>query len=280
MLFETVSRPRRRSNLFIIRRLLRAIALATTLLTSSCAVMDAWNATPTPIIATETPQPTATIDWFPASATPTLGALSTQKPPTPEMRPGIGATTLTDDFSDPSLWDTATSDQASAEIDNNRLNLSAQSKVYMISLRHDLIASDYYTEITARPGLCRGDDSYGLLIRANAMSHYRFSLSCNGTVSAERINGRKLEVLQIPLPSGDVPRGAPGEVRIGVWAVGAEMRVFLNGRYQFSINNPNFPSGTIGVFVNSAGETPVIVSFSRLSLQEVDYSPPTITPMP
>jgi hypothetical protein len=242
--------------------------------------MDAWNATPTPIIATETPQPTATIDWFPASVTPTLGALSTEKPPTPEMRPGLGTTILTDEFSDPTLWDTATSDQASAEIDNNRLNLSTQSKVYMISLRHELTASDYYIEITARPSLCRNEDSYGLLVRANAMSYYRFSLSCNGNVFAERINGRKLEVLQTPLPSGDAPRGAPGEVRIGVWAVGSEMRLFLNGRYQFSVSNPNFPSGTIGVFVNSAGETPAVVSFSRLSLQEVDFSPPTMTPMP
>jgi hypothetical protein len=251
-----------------------------TLLITSCAFLDALNVTPTPVIATETPQPTPTIDWFPASATPTLEALSTPKPPTPEMRPGLGTTTLTDDFSDPSLWDTATSDQASAEMDNNRLNLSVESKVYIISLRHGLTASDYYAEITARPSLCRGDDSYGLLVRANAMSYYRFSLSCNGNVFAERINGGKREVLQTPLLSGDVPRGAPGEVRIGIWAVGAEMRLFLNGRYQFSVSNPNFPSGTIGVFVNSAGETPAIVSFSRLSIQEVNYTLPTRTPMP
>jgi hypothetical protein len=242
--------------------------------------LDALNATPAPILLTETPQPTSTIVWFPPSATPTLGASSTQKPPTPEMRPGIGTTTLTDEFSDPSLWDTATSDQASAEINSNRLILSAQSKMYVISLRHDLTADNYYAEITARPDLCRGDDSYGLLIRANAVAYHRFSLTCNGNVFAERISGIKRELLQAPLPSGDVPRGAPGEVRIGVWAVGAEMRLFLNGRYQFSVSNTNYPSGTIGVFVNSAGETPAIVSFSRLSLQKVDYILPTATPNP
>jgi len=58
------------------------------------------------------------------------------------------------------------------------------------------------------------------------------------------------------------------------------MRLFLNGRYQFSISNPNYPTGTIGVFLNSAGETPAIVSFSRLSLQKVDYTLPTRTPKP
>ncbi len=150
----------------------------------------------------------------------------------------------------------------------------------MISLRHGLTANDTYAEITARPGLCRGDDSYGLLIRANAVAYYRFSLTCNGNAFAERISGSKHELLQAPLPSGDVPRGAPGEVRIGVWAVGTEMRLFLNGRYQFSVSNSNYPSGTIGVFVNSAGETPAIVSFSRLTLQKVDYTLPAMTPNP
>jgi hypothetical protein len=265
------------------RRLLRRATalLAMTMIFTSCSVLDALNATSIPILATETPLPTSTIVWFPASATPTLGFFST-KPPTPEMRPGLGTTILTDDFSDPSLWDTATSDQGSAEIDNNRLNLSVQSRVYMVSLRQELTASDYYAEITARPGICRGDDAYGLLVRANAnaVAYYRFSLSCNGTVYAERISVGTRELLQIPLPSGDVPRGAPGEVRIGVWAVGAEMRLFLNGRYQFSISNSNYPSGTIGVFVNSAGKTPAIVSFSRLSLQEVNYTLSTKTPLP
>lgn len=196
------------------------------------------------------------------------------------MRPGLGITTLTDNFSDPSLWDTATSDQASAEIDNNRLNLSVESKLYMISLRQELAASDYYAEITARPSLCRGDDSYGILVRANAVAYYRFSLSCNGNVFAERISLSTRELLQEALLSGDVPRGAPGEVRIGVWAVGKEMRLFLNGRYQFSTSSSNYPSGTIGVFVNSTGETPVIVSFSRLTLQKVNYTLPTMTPKP
>lgn len=257
-----------------------AAALAIALVTISCALSDALNATPTPIILTGTPVPTSTINWFPASATPTPGALSTQIRSTPEMRPGLGPTTLTDNFADPPLWNTATSDHASAEINNNRLNLSADSKMYIFSLRRDLIASDFYAEITARVGLCRGDDSFGMLVRANAGSYYQFSLSCNGTVYADRVSVNTHQVLQAPIPSSDVPTGAPGEARIGVWAVGSEMRLFLNGRYQFSVNSTNYPSGTIGVFVSPAGETPVIVSFSRLTIQEVDYAPPTSTPEP
>jgi hypothetical protein len=260
---------------------LRSLALAlAAILTSSCAVLDALNATPTPSPVAAPPTLTPTIVWFPPSATPSLGAAATPKPPTPEMRPGIGSTTLTDDFSDPSLWDIATSDQGSAEINDNRLILSAQSKSYMLSLRDDLTADNYYAEITARPGLCRGGDSYGMLVRANAVAYYRFSLSCDGDVFAERISVGKREVLQAPLPSGDVPRGVPGEVRVGVWASGSTLRLFLNGRYQFEISNRSHPSGTIGVFVNSAGESPVVVAFSRLILQEVVDLVSTSTPKP
>ena len=66
------------------------------------------------------------------------------------MRPGIGNTFLEDDFSDTSLWDIASSDDASAIMEDNHLTLAAQSGVYMVSLRRDLILSDHYAEITAR----------------------------------------------------------------------------------------------------------------------------------
>ncbi len=258
--------PRRSNLLFVL-----------TLIFTSCAALDILNATPIPIFLTETPLPTSTIVWFPPSATPSPQAFSTY-PPTPEMRPGLGDTFLTDEFSDPSLWDIAASDQASSAIENNRLTLAAQSEVYMLSLRHEIVLDDYYAEITARPNLCRADDSYGILVRANAVAYYRFALSCNGAAGAERISVGTRQLLQAPLLSGDVPPGAPGEVRIGIWAVGNEMRLFLNGRYQFSISDSNYASGTLGVFVNSAGGTAMIVSFSDLTVQRVNYTLPTKTP--
>lgn len=270
--------PRRR-NPHVNWRLLRACALATTLLFTSCSALDISNVTPIPTPATETPLPSPTINWFPPTATPTLGVFSTNAP-TPEMRPGLGATLLTDDFSDPSIWDLAASDEASANIEDNRLTLAAQSGVYMLSFRHGAVLDDFYAEITARPNLCRGNDDYGLLVRASAVTYYRFALSCNGTAHVDRMsNGTRL-ALQAPLPSGDVPPGAPGEVRIGIWAVGPEMRLFLNGRYQFTIREPSYPSGTLGVFVNSAGDTATIVSFSDLVIQAVNFALPTRTPLP
>ena len=250
-----------------------------TIFLTSCSALDEMLATNTPMPATETPAPTSTIVWFPPSATPTLQFLST-KAPTPEMRPGLSDELLSDDFSSPLDWDVVTSNDASAVMQDNRLTLAVQSQVYMTSLRHDTLLTDYYAELTAQPNLCKGDDSYGILIRANGGSYYRFALACDGTIRAERVNNSVRLVLQKPIPSGDVPPGAPGNVRIGIWVVGNEMNLFLNGRFQFSINDPSFPIGTIGVFVRSAGETATVVSFSDLVIQEVNYIFPTPTATP
>ena len=198
---------------------------------------------------------------------------------TPDMNPGIGSLTLEDDFSDDSVWDTAQSEHASAAISRNRLTLVVKSGYYLASMRRELPLSDFYAEITARPSLCRGEDNYGVVVRGVGSSFYRFVLACNRQIRAERISGGTKLTIQEPLPSGDAP-GAPGEVRIGVWAVGSEMRLFLNGRYQFSMTDPSFPIGAFGVFVRSTGETPVTVTFSELEVYEVNYIPPTKTPLP
>jgi hypothetical protein len=198
---------------------------------------------------------------------------------TPEMNPGVGRTILEDDFSDEEVWDIATAESGSAAINRNHLTLVVQPGYYLASMRREFPLSDFYAEITARPSLCRGEDNYGLVVRGVGSSFYRFVLACNGQIRAERITGGTRLPLQEPVPSGDAP-GAPGEVRIGVWAVANEMRLFLNGRYQFTVVDPSFPSGALGVFVRATDETPVTVTFSDLAVYEVDYTLPTKTPIP
>lgn len=225
---------------------------------------------------TSTPSPTATVVWFPVTSTATAAALPTPKP-TPDMKPGVGTLVLSDDFSSPDLWNTAVSDQAAVTVDNNRLTIAAQPGIAPVaSFRAGTIFSDLYVEITARLSLCRGADDYGLLFRApNNVAYYRFAVACNGTAGADRMSRGSPRVLQAPIGSGDVPAGAPGEVRLGVWAVGSEFRFFLNGRYQFTTADNSYPSGGIGVFAHAAADTPVTVAFSDLKVYSVTYVPAT-----
>lgn len=229
---------------------------------------------------TTTPLPSSTIVWFPASETPSPRVFATYTG-TPEMRPGLGDILLSDDFGLPELWSSAISNDARGTIAGNELTITIQPDIYYINLRQDLILNNFYAEITAHPYLCRGDDEYGFLVHANAVAYYRFALSCNGQTHAERISVNEKHILQEPVFSGDVPPGAPADVRIGVWALGNEMRLFLNGRFQFSITDQNYASGTIGVFAHAESEdTPVTVSFSDLTIQKLTLSPPTKTPRP
>lgn len=238
-----------------------------------------------PVTPTPAPSPTGTTVWFPPSITPSPHPLVTQQP-TPDWFASVGRVSATDDFIQGSLWDTAVSDDGSATVNAGQLTLAVQPGVYLVSLQKELLLADFYAEITARPSLCRGEDSYGLLVRANAFTYYRFAVVCNGTVRAERVSVNQRSILYPPEPSGDAPPGAPAEVRIGVWAVGSEMRFFLNGQYQFTILDTNLAFGTLGVYARSTGGTPVTVSFSDLVVHSVAYvSPtpsltPTRTPIP
>jgi hypothetical protein len=227
---------------------------------------------------TQTAAPTATIVWFPPTPTASPITAATQVP-TPEHKPGIGAIALTDDFSVDALWNTGVSNQGSAVLSASGLTLAVPPGSYIYRLRNAITLGDFYAELTAHLGLCKGPDEYGLLVRASAAASYRYSLTCDGTARLDRVRGSSREILHTAIPSGDVPIGAPGEVVLGVWAVGSDLRFFLNGHYQFSVNDRNYLSGTLGVFAHSAGTTPVTITFSGLVVYDVNYSP-TATPTP
>ena len=235
-------------------------------LLTACSPADAIPAAST-LPPSETPLPTPSVIWFPPSATPTLPEIVTATS-TPEMNPDFAS------------WDTALSDRGSAASSRNRLTIVVQPGIYLASMRHELAVGNFYAEITARTSTCRGEDNYGLIIRAAGNSFYRFALACNGSVFVERIKtGTRLTIFE-PVASGDAPPGAPGEARIGIWAVDAEMRVFLNDRFQFSIVDKSFPNGGFGVYARSTGDTPVTVTFSDLIVYDVGYEFPTRTPSP
>lgn len=260
------------------RLLHKTLLFSGLLFLTACLPLEATLPTQPPV-PTDTPLQTPTIVWFPPTATPTRLVFPTYTG-TPEMKPGIGAATLTDNFSKASTWDTAASNDGSAAISDNRLSLAVQPGIYLLSQRHDLVLADFYAEITATLSLCRGDDNYGVVVRSAGRSYYRFVLSCNGQARAERVNTHGIVPLHDPIPSGDVPLGAPGQVTIGVWAVGSEIRLFLNGRYQFGFSDTSYPSGGIGVYALSQGTDPVSVTFSDLKVYEVDYALPTKTAKP
>ena len=248
---------------------------------ASLAACAPTQAQPTlaPAISTSTAAPTATIQWFPPTSTATPRVVQVPTAP-PVYLPGLGATLATDDFESDAIWNTSISDEGSVSVSRNRITIAAKEpEIYIFSLRNEPLLTDFYAEIDAHPALCRGGDSYGLLFRANNNSSYRYALACNGTVRLERMSVTRARPIQEALPSGDAPPGSPGDVRLGVWVAGSEMRFFLNGRHQFTATDVNLGIGTIGVFAQSAPENSAMtVTFSDLVVQSVGYVSPTPTP--
>ncbi|HEY6074369.1 MAG TPA: hypothetical protein VIV15_13510 [Anaerolineales bacterium] len=247
---------------------------------SSCsAVPDSLTQAPQPSTAIP-PSATPTIVWFPPSETPTAQALPTQGP-TPERKPGVGRVLLADDFSSRDAWNPGVSEEASIEISGNRMTFAAQPGITAFRVRKEPVLTSFYAEVTARPSLCRNGDEYGLLFRApTSVAYYSYAVSCNGASYVARVRFGRPVVLHAAVPSADAPVGAPGEVRLGVWVSGPDMRFFLNGNYQFGASDPTYKLGAVGLFARSAGDTPVTVSFSDLSIYSVSYTAPSATPTP
>jgi len=227
---------------------------------------------------------TAVIDWFPATATWTSSP-NIEPSATPMLLPGLEQQIFSDDFSQVDEWSRAktTSDGGNSIILNrNRITLAANiMPVTLTSLQKSLVINDFYAEITVSINRCFGPDAYGMLFRAgNETYSYRFLLNCSGKTRVERAQDGKTMPLQDWLPSGDVPPGAPGQVKMGVWAAGTEMRFFLNGRYQFSVIDPLFKSGNLGVFIKASSPDGMNISFSDLTVNSVTYASPTPTAIP
>ena len=237
------------------------------LLLTACSPQPEPEPTPTATPVPPTPTLIPTVIWFPPTPTftpyPTLELL-----PTEDLRPGISELLYQDDFSDSTAWSLSTAPAGSVALGLYELTIAIGAKeTYLYSLRQDWLLSDFYLELTASPSMCRDLDEYGLLLRVSPeLDFYRFSLSCNGQVRLDRIVRGAASSPQPWMLSGAVPPGAPSTVRLGVWALGSELRFFVNDRYQFTVNDPMLVSGGVGVFARSTIDWPVTVNFSDLAI--------------
>jgi hypothetical protein len=230
--------------------------------------MPIFESTSTP---TQTFTPTATIEWFPATATPTLIPTSPIIP-TPDYRPNLGEVILSDDFSEPGLWTLEHTPSGNVSLGLNELTIAiAEPKAYAYSIRQEPILGDFYLELTTSPMLCRGEDQYGILLRMSSPGDfYRFSLSCDGRVRLDRVVQNTASSPQPWTISSSVPPGFPITSRLAVWALGDEMRFFINDQFQFTVTDPLLKSGNLGVFARSMGETAVTVNFSDLIVRQIN----------
>jgi hypothetical protein len=230
----------------------------------------ASSPTPSPLPSSTT-APTSTPVWFPPTETPTPAPSITARP-TEQEKPGVGVLTVTDTFEETSGWRTGALEAGRISLANHRITLAiSEPQSSLASLRDGLLPADGYLEITASAALCQGEDAYGLLLRAaSTYNGYRLLASCDGQLRMERLRTGETALLQGWTPSGELPHGGLLAVRFGIWSLGSELRIFVNDVYQFSVRDPVYTEGQLGVFARSAGDTPLTVSFSALNVYQLD----------
>ena len=64
-----------------------------------------------------------------------------------------------------------------------------------------------------------------------------------------------------------------GTYKLGVWAVGNDLRLYIDNVLQFSASDASLSSGGLGLYARSMGDTAVTVSFANLAVYHASRSP-------
>lgn len=248
------------------------LGIGLALFLAGCAPLG--PAFPTPSITPATPSATATatVIWFPSTATPTSLPAATrvlESLPTPAPVPETQL--YADSFDEAGGWVLGRVAAGSALLGKSELTIAvARPRGYIDSLLEGYTFGDFYLEITASPSICRGDDEYGILLRVTPEAdYYRYGLTCDGRARVDRIYNGQASSPQPPLSLAAIPAGAPSNVRLGINAKGQVLEFFVNGELLFTVRDSLFYSGGIGLFAHAGGADAVTVNFTDLVIYSI-----------
>lgn len=251
------------------------LLILTVLFTLSGCDLQPVEATITPTLtATQTETPTPTIDWFPATPTPTSPPLpsATPQPTLADLRTGIIDRLVDDDFTDESLWVIRQSPAGNIAFGVQNLTLAVASpNTSLTSLSQHSLPEDFYLEMTLQPTLCQPLDQVGVLFWQQSESdYYRLLIDCSGQVRLELIQGGQSFVLQDWEFAQGIQPGVPATNRLGLWVSRGQFQLYINDVFQFTRNIATNRSGGLGVFARTISGSVMTVRFSDLQIYQVE----------
>ena len=253
---------------FIVTTLLFAIFIlssCSTTLFESPTVLPSQTPTQTLIPM----MPTATIDWFPVTATPIIQATPTSIQATPTSVIS-GNLILEDQFNQTSFWNTATTDLASSSIENNKLILSVNQPAQITSMRNQPSLDNFRMDIQLTAKICGTGGSYGIIFRsANLNNLYKLVINCDKTIEIQRILNGNINHIMEPIYNPVIPTNLSEKAQISIIADGTNLDVYINHLKMISISDKYHTYGTIGFFAQATGDQPMTANFSNLQIYSV-----------
>jgi len=220
------------------------------------AVLEAQTSTPTITPTSEftaTPEPAllATMQ-LPPTATPTPPSAPDRHPEDPALR--LGDPDWTEPFDGTENWTTFVGKNSQVEISGGKLRYTvfeaSASPTWTTSWP---TVSNFYMEVLAQmPTACSGKDRFGLIFRSpDPSSGYRYELSCDGQVRLLSFGPDSAEVVVAWTSSEDLLPGPNQINRMGVWANGKVIALYINGVVVAGLEHNDYRTGTFGFSVTA-----------------------------
>jgi hypothetical protein len=246
------------------------------LLTSGCdLLLPAATLAPTET-PTQTHTPTPTVDWFPATPTPTF--LPTTSP-TPQITladqyEGVADLSLQDNFTDERLWTTPQTESGNVAFGNENLTLAvAKQDTYLFSNSQHTLNNNFYLEITIQTSLCQPEDQFGIIFwRQSESDYYQLSFDCSGQYRLILVQAGQSVVLRNWESASQMLPGYPAENRVGLWVRQGLFRLYINDTFQFEETISRERTGDLSVFARTVAGDAITVRFSDLKIFRIDNS--------
>jgi hypothetical protein len=208
---------------------------------------------------TETVSPTETPE-FTETPTPTVGSTNT---PTPAGTSGAqdpniptGNPAWRDPFDSGGNWPLYEDDHVRFEVKEAKAVLTAFNpdfyEGWMLSWPE---LTNFYLEGAFNSGNCSGRDRYGLVARSNAPAEayvgYLFGVTCDGRYSLRTWDGEEFDDVIPWTSSGLIPTGSGKNLRLGLWAKGNRLILYLDGKKLAEVQDSTYTDGKFGLFVGS-----------------------------
>jgi hypothetical protein len=152
-------------------------------------------------------------------------------------------------------WYQFENDQSKSEVHDGKLQLTAKkANSYDVWTMSYPQMDDFYLEVVFSIGkTCPGKDRHGILFRApDNTQGYLYNVACDGSYQLRSWDGEQFTDLINWTVDPHIAQGPEITQRLGVWAEGDRLVLYVNGFQITETRDSTFSKGTFGVNIAAA----------------------------
>lgn len=250
------------------------IILVIALLSAACQSVPATEP------ASEVSQPDATTETTSGATTeplPPAAEITPTATPEADPRSELGSSAWGAVFDDGTeTWYQFDNDQSKSELQGGKLVLTAKKAnsfdAWTMSYPQ---FDDFYLEVVFTTGeQCAGKDRYGIFFRApDNTQGYLYNVACDGSYQLRIWDGEQFTDLINWTVDGHIAKGPDVTQRLGVWAEGDHLVLYVNGFQVGEARDATFLDGTFGVNIAAVENAGFTVEVTEAKAWDIPATP-------